>query len=345
MNEDRVIRWLRRRVAAAGGRSATGGTLIGDDAAILPEGEDWAITMDTQIAGVHFPADLDPAIIARRTLAVNLSDLAAMGASPAYAFLALAAPAGFDHRRFFAALLRSSKRYGLELAGGDLARAPQITAVLTLLGRRSARRWLRRGTARVGEHLWLGGTVGEAAAGCRLVARGARFAGRKVVLPAGFETPATVAAAARRAVRRQLLPQPQLALGSWLGNTEAGAAIDVSDGVARDLHRMCTASKVGAELELRRLPLGRGFERLARRLPSLEGREGERRQPPDWRSLALGGGEDYVLLFTLPPGVEPPTEFGCTRVGHIVRGSRVYLRHDGERKPLPPLGWDHLATP
>ncbi len=341
MSEDQLIRWLRRRAAAAAGRSAAEGSLLGDDAAILPESDHWAITTDTQIAGVHFPADLDPAIIARRALAVNLSDLAAMGASPAYVFLALAVPAGFDHHRFFTALLRSLKRYGLELAGGDLSRAAQITAVLTLLGRRPAgQRWLRRETARPGEHLWLGGTVGEAAAGCRLVERGARLEGRKVRLPTEFETPAALAAAARRAVRHQLLPQPQLALGSWLGALEAGAAIDVSDGVARDLHRLCAASGVGAEIDLRRLPLGRGFKRLARRLG------GEKQC---WRSLALGGGEDYVLLFTLPAGLEPPVEFGCTRIGDIVRGGHrgapVTLRHDSERKPLPPLGWDHLAVP
>jgi thiamine-monophosphate kinase len=328
VNEDQLIEWLRRAAS-----------LIGDDAAIVPEDERWAITMDSQIAGVHFPPDLDPAVIARRAVAVNLSDLAAMGASPAYAFVALAAPAGFDHRRFLAALLGACRKYGLELAGGDLARAREITVVLTVLGRRGGgRRWLLRRAARAGEHLWLGGTVGESAAGCRLVARGARIEGRKVLLPAGFESPSAVAAAARRAIRRHLSPQPQLELGIWLARREAGAAIDVSDGLARDLHRMCKASGVGAEIELRRLPLGRNFERLARRLSC------------GWWRLALGGGEDYVLLFTLPPGVEPPIHYRCTRIGRIRtardrREPRVFLLRDGEREPLPALGWDHLETP
>lgn len=324
MNEDRLIAWLRRR-------TGSGGSLIGDDAAILPENERWAITMDTQIEGIHFAAGLDPADVARRLLAVNLSDLAAVGAAPAYALLALAAPREFDHRRFLTALVRYGERFRIELAGGDLARHSQTTAVLTLLGRKSSeRRWLARNTARPGEALWLGGTVGEAAAGLRLIDRGARIDGRKIHLPTDLDNPPSMARAARRAVRRHLLPRPQLELGSWLGDCPAGAAIDVSDGLARDLHRLCTASAVGAEVEPDRLPLPRHFHRLARRL-GCEGRE-----------LALTGGEDYVLLFTLPGDLEPPPRFACTRIGRILKENGVYLRQDGGRVPLPPRGWDHL---
>src|SRR6185436_12693499 len=125
------------------------------------------VTTDSQIEGVHFPPGLDPALVARRLLAVNLSDLAAMGAEPRHAFLALAAPPGFAHRRFFRALLAACRLQGVELAGGDLARDPHhVHAVLTLLGTRpAAGRWLRRDGARPGHRLWHGGTVGESAAG------------------------------------------------------------------------------------------------------------------------------------------------------------------------------------
>lgn len=325
--EDELIAWLRGRSRRAGGR------LIGDDAAILPDAEPWAVTTDTQIEGVHFVADLDPVFLARRLLAVNLSDLAAMGAVPAYAFLALAAPDGFDHRRFFDALLRAVTNHGLELAGGDLATSPKLTAVMTLHGRRApGGRWLRRDTARSGEDLWLGGTVGESGAGCVLVRDGARLRGRKVNLPATFEAPRTMCAAARRAVKRHLLPRPQLELGQWLASRDEGAVMDVSDGVACDLHRLCRASQVGAEIEVERLPLAPGFRGLAETLQL------------DAIRLALGGGEDYVLLFTLPAGVRPPEEFGCQRVGCIRRGRGVFFRQDGQREQLPPLGWDHLAT-
>ena len=322
--EDELVAWLRRR-------SAEGGSLIGDDAAVLPGGESWAVTTDTQIEGVHFVAGLDPALVARRLLAVNLSDLAAMGARPAYALLALAAPPGFAHRRFFTALLRSAARYGLALAGGDLAASPTLTAVLTLLGSRQGR-WLRRAGASPGEKLWLGGSVGESAAGAVLVGRGARLEHGGVRLPEGFEAPRELAAAARRAVRRHLAPRPQIELGRWLAErTRAGGAIDVSDGLALDLHRLCRESRAGAEVHFDLLPRPRGSRELAARL-SL-----------DFRDLALTGGEDYVLLFTLPEGVEPPAGHGCRAVGRVVSGRRVALVSAGQSEELPPRGWDHLA--
>ncbi len=316
MSEDELIAWLRRRGSSR---------LIGDDAAILPENDRWAVTMDTQIAGAHFNETLDPADLARRLLAVNLSDLAAMGARPAYAFLALAAPPAFDHRRFFSAFLRCCERFEVELAGGDLARHSLTTAVLTLLGRKSdGSHWLRRDSARPNEHIWLGGTVGEAAAGLALQDLGARVDAQETLLPDTLQAPDEVLLAARKAVRRHVLPQPQLALGSWLGTSAIAAsrgpaAIDVSDGLARDLHRLCAASGIGADIELARLPLAERFRRLCRLLDC------------NWRQLALGGGEDYVLLFTLPSGTSPPSHFGCTRIGTTRRKMQIQLVENDEK--------------
>jgi len=309
-SEDRLLAWLRGRVGP--------GSLAGDDAAVLPRGA-WAVTVDSQIAGVHVDPGVDPALLARRLLAVNLSDLAAMGALPAYAFLALSAVRGFDHRRFFRAFLAACRPHRLALAGGDLATHPTATtAILTLLGRRRrGGRWLARGNARPGDALWLGGTVGESAAGRALLDAGGPGSGS--------------GAAARRAVRRHLLPSPQLALSGWLARQPRAAAIDVSDGVALDLRRLCRESGVGAVVEPEALPLARGFAALCRRL----GR--------DPLELALGGGEDYVLLFALPSRREPPARLGCRRIGEIVRGRRLVLRsEDGRTRPLPALGWDHL---
>ena len=165
--EDHLIDWLQRRI-----RRQSGATSIGDDAAILPP-DAYAVTVDHQIAGVHFPLDAAPAVVARRLLAVNLSDLAAMGAVHAHAFLALAAPEGFDHRKFFAALLGACARFGVELAGGDLARSPErLSASLTLLGTKAGERWVERGGARPGHALWVGGTLGESAAGRLVIERG-----------------------------------------------------------------------------------------------------------------------------------------------------------------------------
>jgi thiamine-monophosphate kinase len=312
-DENRLIDWLRRRL-----RAESGGALIGDDAAVLPAGS-FAVTVDHQISGVHFPPGLDPAIVARRLLAVNLSDLAAMGASPAYAFLALAAPPGFDHRRFLTAILAACRRHGLTLAGGDLARDPVLTTSLTLLGtKEEGVRWLTRRGARPEHALWLGGTIGESAAGQILIGRG------KPV-----EASASVQRAMRRAMRRHLQPVPQLALGRWLGRQKEGAAMDVSDGLARDLHRLCRASGVGAEVDAAALPFADRFLTICRQIFA------------DPLALALGGGEDYVLLFTLPEGIAPP-EPGARRIGRITKGKRLVLLRNGGRSDLPDAGWDHL---
>ncbi|HEX6898175.1 MAG TPA: thiamine-phosphate kinase [Thermoanaerobaculia bacterium] len=312
--EDRLLRWLRDQLDEP---------LIGDDAAVLPAGGPFAVTVDHQIAGVHFPPGLDAAVIARRLLAVNLSDLAATGAVPAYAFLALAAPAGFDHKKFFMAFLAGCRRFGLRLAGGDLARSDRFTAALTLMGtKEKGGRWLTRGGAAPGHALWLGGTVGESAAGRLVIERGEE----------AFKAfSSALRAAARRAARRHLHPEPQIDLGRWLAKRKEGAAMDVSDGVARDLHRLCRASGTGAEIEAEALPLSDRFTDLCETLDA------------DPLTLALGGGEDYVLLFTLPRGEEPPEPFACRRIGTITKRRGVWLLRDSGKEPLPELGWDHLG--
>ena len=313
--EDRLLRWLRDQLDEP---------LIGDDAAVLPAGGPFAVTVDHQIAGVHFPPGLDEATIAKRLLAVNLSDLAASGAVPAYAFLALAAPAGFDHKRFFTAFLAACRRFGVRLAGGDLAKNERFTAALTLMGTKvEGGRWLSRSDASPGHALWLGGTVGESAAGRILIER--------IGLPPSFEVfSSPLRAAARRAVRRHLQPEPQLDLGRWLATRQTGAAMDVSDGVSRDLHRLCRASEAGAEITAEALPLSDRFEDLCKTIDA------------DPLALALGGGEDYVLLFTLPEGEAPPESFACRKIGTITTGRGVRLRTNGRAEPLPDLGWDHL---
>jgi thiamine-monophosphate kinase len=325
--EDRLTDWLRSRY---------GLPLLGDDAAMLRLRRPFAVTTDGQIEGVHFPAGLDPAVASRRLLAVNLSDLAAMGAEPRYAFLALAVPPGFDHRRFLGAFVTACGRHGVELAGGDLARDPHgLHAVATLLGTLpEGGRWLRRAGARPGQRLWLSGSVGESALGARLLAGGAAWSSGRVVLPPALAAlGAGLRGAARRAVSRHLAPEPALALGTWLGRLQGGrggGALDVSDGLARDLHRLCRESGCGATLEAKALPQAPRFEALCEELRF------------DPLELALAGGEDYVLLFTLPARLAPPAEFGCIAIGRIEKGNDVKIERDGAILPLADLGWDHL---
>ncbi len=323
-SENQLIAWLRRRAGAASS------SLLGDDGAILECRGETVVTVDQQIEGIHFPPGLDPALVARRLLRVNLSDLAAMGALPGHAFLALAAPPGFDHRGFFRALIRECRRYGVVLAGGDLARATAVHATMTLVGaRRPAGRWLLRAGARPGDVLWIGGRLGESALGCRLIARGAGMLRNRITLPDAL--PLALAPAARRAVRRHLLPEPQLELSAWLTRRRRAAGLDVSDGLARDLHRLCRASGVGARLDVEALPSSRDAAALAAWL-------GE--NPVD---LALAGGEDYVLLFALPARIEPPSSWTCRAIGQLTREKRLEMKTGGVWRPLRDIGFDHLA--
>jgi thiamine-monophosphate kinase len=321
-DEESFVGWLQT-VADPG---------IGDDAAFVRLAGSYAWTVDSQHEGVHLPRGCDPVVAARRLLAVNLSDLAAVGAAPRFALLALAAPAAYDRRRFVAALLAAAAAAGVRLMGGDVSRLDTWSATLTLIGRRwSGARWLRRGDARPGDDLYVGGTLGEAALGLALLQAGASWQRGGPRLPRGFSGGSGLERAAKRALRRQLLPSPQLELSRHLARSgRRVAAIDVSDGLGKDLARLCAASGVGADLDT--LPLAPRAAELAARLGL------------DARSLAIGGGEDYVLLFTLPRGATPPS--GCFRIGRVSASAGVRLESpDGRRRQIAAAGFDHFADP
>lgn len=326
--EDQIHQWLRRRLRKSGHHS------VGDDGAILPAGGPWAVTQDHQIEGVHFPARLDPGLIARRLLAVNLSDLAAMGAEPAYAFLALSCPASFDVRSLLSRFIDACGSFGVELAGGDLSNNDKVTASLTLMGRRSeGGQWLLRSNGRSGDRLWIAGDLGLSAAGRRLVDRGAMLEGRRIRIPASLGLTSQETRTARRAIRRHFAPEPQLAVGRWLASRRRAAAIDVSDGLAIDLHRLCRESGTGARINGESLSNQRGFGSLCRKLEL----------PP--MAMILAGGEDYALLFALPPRALPPADLQCRPIGSLRPGPDLYLISRGRTEPLAAKGWDHFENP
>lgn len=326
-SEDRLIAWLAG-FAGAGDR-------IGDDAVLLTLGErQYAFSVDTQRAGVHIPVDLDPAAAARRLLAVSLSDLAATGAEPRWMLVALGIDEEHAARRFLAALVRAGRRYEVELIGGDTARPTtpgRLDASLTVVGEIPADgAALTRDAARPNDRLWIGGPIGESALGLELVRLGARIAGRRASLPEGL--PDGLVRVASRVLRRHLKPRPQLDLGLLLGRrSPAGAATDVSDGLATDAARLCWRSGVGCELKEGALALRADARRLAGHLG---------REPLE---LVLGGGEDYVLLFTLPSDADLRHP-GCRPIGRITTRPGLKLRRvDGTLEPLPAGGWDHLS--
>lgn len=292
---------------------------VGDDGALVagpPDGT-LVLALDTIVEGAHFPAGFDARFVGHRVLAVNLSDLAAMGAEPAWALLGLTLPAVDEHwlTGFSAGLDALARRYNVALVGGDTTRGP-LTATLTLAGTVPPGQAIYRDGARAGDDLWISGTPGDAAAGLAILQ------GR---LPAQGR--------ARDALLgRFQLPQARVALGIALRGI-ATACIDISDGLAGDLEKLCKASGVGADIESRELPLSAG-------LCSVAGPEAR-------LAYALGGGDDYELLFTAAPAERAriaSLEAGVVlrRIGAVSEAAGV--RVDG----APPErdaghGFDHFA--
>ena len=241
---------------------------VGDDAAVLAPspGHELVVTVDTLIEGVHFFADCPPAALGHKALAVNLSDLAAMGAQPAWALLALTLPHADDawlaeFARGFGDLAR---QHGVALVGGDTCRGP-LAVSITALGQVPTGQALRRAGARPGDGVYVTGELG--AAGLAVRARRG-----DITLPAAL---------ARHAAQRLDWPQPRVAAGLALRGF-ATATIDVSDGLLADLGHVCAASGVGARLDLAAVPLPDGALAAAS------------------HDELLGSGDDYELCFTVP---------------------------------------------
>jgi len=310
--------------------SRAGGTLqlgIGDDAAILRprRGMDWVLTCDAFLEGIHFLANAHPAdSVGYKSLARATSDLAAMGAIPRLFLLTLAIPpsrTGAWLDGFLRGMARAARELGLRLAGGDTTRGPKVFASVTVLGEIAPGKAIRRTGARRGDLLYASGALGRAQLGLELVRRGM---GRDRRL--------------RELLQPLFYPKIQTELGTWLaGRGIPSAMMDISDGLSTDLARLCLASQVGAQIDARRLPCVKISERIARLLPP---------SARDPRRLALHGGDDYALLFTLPRKKEKllrsaPGFLNFARIGEITRGRRIVLVHEsGRAEILRPLGWD-----
>jgi thiamine-monophosphate kinase len=286
----------------------------GDDAAVLapPAGLELVQTIDTCLEGVHFPAGLDPADVGWRGLAVNLSDLAAMGAEPAWGLLSLALPAADELwlDAFAAGVGELAAAAGLDLVGGDTVRGP-LGVTFALTGFVPPGQALPRSGARPGDEIWVSGALGGGAAGLAAWRRGEREAAQPF-----------------------LRPRPQLAEGCALRGL-ASAAIDVSDGLAQDLGHVLRASGVGGVVDLEALPL----HPLARAAGLPEG-----------LTMALSGGDDYALCFTVPArarvaldSVSAGWAGPLARIGRIRAEAGLEWRRDGRPVPAPGAGWDHFG--
>jgi len=301
---------------------------IGDDAAILrlAPGFDVVQTTDALVEQVHFLPGSPARSLGHRALAVNLSDLAAMGASPAWALLSLTLPAIDEHwlAEFAAGFGTLAREHGVALVGGNLSRGP-LTATVLLSGQVPEGTALRRSGGRAGDEVWVSGTLGDSALG-RPRTPGTSGA------PGAQEASAADAAWLRA---RHEFPTPRVALGAALRGV-ASACIDLSDGLLADLPRLAEASGCGAELDIECLPLSAA----ARRAGGVEA----------WRE-ALAGGEDYELCFTAPPGraaevaaVAERVAVPVRRCGFLRAGSGVELRRGDAVIEFSQLPFDHFAS-
>jgi thiamine-monophosphate kinase len=304
---------------------------IGDDCAALAlGGADYFLwTVDTLVEGVHF--DLGYTSLTQlgwKSLVVNLSDIAAMGGEPKHVLLSLGWPRDRDRREalaFAGGLAQAAREYGVAVIGGDTVASPHgLVVTVTLTGSVPASQMLRRSTAQVGDLIFVTGPLGEAAAGLTILRQGLELA-------PDLKDPL---------VEAHLLPRPQMTAGRLLAQEGlANALIDTSDGVATDLYHICQASGVGARLPASSVPVS---PRVRTAAPAL-GR--------DPLTLALTGGEDYLLLFTSPSGNEARLaqvflKAGLAApllLGRIVPGNRVILETSVGDVDISGKGYDHFA--
>jgi thiamine-monophosphate kinase len=292
----------------------------GDDCAVIRPGRrDLCVTTDSVVEGVHFrlgPFSFED--VGYKALAVNLSDLAAMGARPRWFLCALALPKALRRSapRLAKGMSRLARAQRTALVGGNVSAARELSITITAIGETARGKALTRSGGRPGDALYVSGTLGDARLGLALLQRGVRS----------------------RAARRQLRPEPKVALGLICAH-RARAAIDISDGFAQDLAQLCRASQVGARIELDSLPMS---GELRRAFP----KRGQAIRE------ALRGGEDYELLAAVAPEQAAAFERECaragervSRVGALTAGTQLRFISAEGTTLAPPRGFDHFLTP
>ena len=303
---------------------------IGDDAAAItmPDGSLLLATTDLLMEDVHFRLHWgDLPALGWKALAQNLSDIAAMGGTPTHALIAIALPAQWqpdDALALYRGLGELAAQSATDVVGGDTIRsAGPLTISLTVLGQIPAAELLTRRGARPGNALYVTGTLGRAAAGLRLL-----------------ETGRPIPEALAIATQAQLRPQPRLSAARALATSGVVTAMmDLSDGIATDLHRLCLASGVGAIIQRALLPIDPVVDAACRWLAAPDNNN-------DPLQLALQGGEDFELLFTAPPAAADTLRarlapLPVTRIGQITTETDVLLRENDDTSPLP-WGFTHF---
>jgi thiamine-monophosphate kinase len=319
--EDSLVGRIRRALSETT-RASSLRIAMGDDAAVWRPrlSHETILTCDWFLQGTHFLLDRHPAdSVGWKCLARALSDLAAMGATPCCFLFSIALPASLTGRwieGFLRGLRAASRKLDCPAAGGDTTRRDQVLIHMTIVGECLRGRALLRSGAKPGDAIFVSGRLGEAAYGLRLIRR---HQGRL-----NSHDPH---------LRKHLYPQPRLAVGTWLAERQlASAMMDLSDGLSTDLPRLCQASGVGARIATHRIP--------CLTISSLPTRKS------DTLSLALNGGDDYELLFTVSPQdiSQVPRRIAgipVTLIGRVVQEKQILLiAENGKEAPLEKKGWD-----
>jgi thiamine-monophosphate kinase len=324
--ENDLIRRIRSSGAGNPRRDSAVQLGIGDDAALFSprRGYETILTCDWFLEGTHFLRDKHPAdSLGWKCLARAVSDIAAMGGEPRCFLLSLALPethAGRWLDEFLSGLRRVARKFECPLAGGDTTRRDEILMNVTVVGEVRSSRALLRSGARPGDIIYVSGRLGEAELGLQR-----------------FRSVRRIAKGDAR-LRKHLYPEPRIGLGRWLSHYGmATSMIDLSDGLSTDLLRLCAASGVGARLEASRIPTANKSQRIGVK-------------NADALDLALNGGDDYELLFTVRPSKTKrvPRAFQgvpLTAIGEITRDRKLKLvRVSGHETNLLPGGWDPFKT-
>lgn len=332
--EDEFVRWLGRQLPASGHGVTLG---IGDDAAMVrpAPGRELILTSDWTIEDVHFRLKLHPPeSVGHRALARAISDVAAMGGRPRWALVSLAISQQVTEnwvKKFYSGMSRLARRFDVTIVGGDTSVvAGAITVDIALVGDVAKGRALRRAGARPGDQIFVSGTLGLSALGLKLLEAGSTSRARSAAL------------------RAHLYPEPQCALGEWLARRKlATAMMDISDGLSLDLARLCRASGVGARISESEIPMPSiaAVSPAPFKSPRHKNRAVAALDP---LALALHGGEDYQLLFTIRARIAAklPPQFRAValrRIGTIEESRDVRLiRASGRVELLKPAGFDHF---
>jgi thiamine-monophosphate kinase len=298
---------------------------VGDDCAILPKDDlfDLVVTADLLVEDVDFRLDwTNPEYLGHKALAVSLSDVAAMGAEPVWSMLTIGVPEKLWEsdfvKRFYEGWTELANEFGVELVGGDISRSPDKFVVDSIAGGQVPKgKAILRSGAKPGDAIFVSGSLGGAAGGLRLLESGTDRGDKESPL--------------QHLIDRQLRPTPRVELGKWLLKHDiASAMIDLSDGLSSDIHHICEMSNVGAELDASLLPVDENLQNIFGADEAL--------------ALALNGGEDFELLFTVSKEkISPLENADVSHIGTVIENTGIVQLRDGDQTvELQPSGYRHF---